>query len=122
MITLDKVHNPEIMYAEADEPLYIVEQRMTDKAYSQLPVKRKGQIVGSLTERGMNRTLIASKGIAPKALLVEDAMEEGFPLIPASTTLGAVAPLLQACQGILTVKDGKVAGIVTNADLLKLLR
>jgi predicted transcriptional regulator len=49
-------------------------------------------------------------------------MEEGFPLIPASTTLGAVAPLLQACQGILTVKDGKVAGIVTNADLLKLLR
>jgi predicted transcriptional regulator len=43
------------------------------------------------------------QGIESEALLAEDAMEEAFPLVPASATVGAVAPLLQACQGILTV-------------------
>jgi predicted transcriptional regulator len=119
-ITLDRVHNTEIMYAEADEPLYLVEKRMSDKAYSQLPVRKNGRIVGSLTERGMNRALMASKGIDPKALLVEDAMEDGFPVVPASVVVGAVATLLQACQAVLTNRGGEVVGIVTNADLLKL--
>jgi predicted transcriptional regulator len=119
-MTLDKVHTTEIEYAEADEPLYEAEQRMIDKYYSQLPVMRNGQIVGSLTERGINRALMANKGIDPKDMLVEDAMEEGFPLVPASATVGSVASILQASQGILTVKAGKVVGIITNSDLLKL--
>jgi len=121
-ITLDRVHNTEIMYAEAGEPLCLVEKRMSEKAYSQLPVRKNGRIVGSLTERGMNKALMASKGIEAKALLVEDAMEDCFPVVPASATVGAVAPLLQICQGVLTIKDGKITGIVTNADLLKLFR
>lgn len=117
-ITLEKVHNTEIMYAEFDEPLYLVEKRMTDNAYSQLPVRKNGQIVGSLTERGINRLLMVNKGIDQKDMLVKDAMEEGFPFVPVSATVGAIAQLLQMFQGVLTIQDGKIAGIITNADLL----
>lgn len=121
-ITLDKVHHTEIVYAETDQLLSLIEQIMSHNYFSQLPVMRNGQIVGSLTERGINRALMAIKDIDPKNMLVRDAMEEGFPLVPISATVGDVIPLLQTYQGILTIKDGKVAGIVTNADLIKLFR
>jgi predicted transcriptional regulator len=119
-ITLDKVHNIDIEWAEFDEPLYLKQKSMLDNKYSQLPVRRNGQSVGSLTEKGINKVLIANKGTIQKDLLVKDAMEEGFPLVPVSASVEEVIPLLQAYQGILTIKDGKVAGIVTNADILKL--
>jgi predicted transcriptional regulator len=119
---LASLHNTNIMYAEADEPLYLIEKKMAKMAYSQLPVRRNGQIIGSLTERGMNRALLGNKGGSPKTLLVEDAMEEVFPLVPVSTKASAIAPLLQTCQGVLTIDEGKVVGILTNADLIKLFR
>jgi predicted transcriptional regulator len=119
-ITLDKVQNIEIIWAEFDEPLYLEQKRMLDNKYSQLPVRRNDQIVGSLTERGINRVLMANTGTDQKDLLVRDAIEEGFPLVPASATVSSVASLLQAYQAILTSSGGKVIGIVTNADLLKL--
>jgi predicted transcriptional regulator len=118
-ITLDKVQNTDIVWAEADEPLQLGEQKMIDNKYSQLPVKRNGQMVGSLTERGINQVLMANKDIAPKNLLVGDVMEEGFPRVPVSATVGDVIPLLQAYQGILTIKNGEIAGIVTNAGILE---
>ena len=121
-ITLDKVHNPELVWAEFDEPLYQAEEKMTRKFYSQLPVRRNTLIIGSLTERGINRVLMANKGTDPKDMLVKDAMEEGLPFVPVSATVGQIVPLLQTYQGILTIKDAKVAGIVTNTDILKLFQ
>lgn len=120
--TLDKVHNPDILWAEVDEPLYDAQKRMVEKYYSQLPVRKKGKIVGSLTERGINRTLVEKRGMDQKTLLVEDAMDDAFPIVPTTATVSSVIPLLQVYQGVLTAKDGDVVGIVTNADILKSFR
>ncbi len=48
-------------------------------------------------------------------------MDEAFPLVAEDTPISLMVPLLQHFQAILTTKKGRVTGIVTNADLVRML-
>ena len=90
---------------------------------NKLPVKdEENNWVGSLSERSIsNRFLKVSN---PKSLLskeVSEVMDEAFPLVAEDTPISLLIPLLQHFQAILTTKKGRVTGIVTNADLVKML-
>jgi predicted transcriptional regulator len=51
---------------------------------------------------------------------VSAIMEEPFPTISVNTPAVAIIDLLQSCQAVLTVKNGKVEGIITNTDIGKI--
>jgi predicted transcriptional regulator len=54
-------------------------------------------------------------------LAVEEVMEEAFPQVGEDAPLSLISSILQVYPAVLVVKKGKILGIVTKADLLKML-
>jgi predicted transcriptional regulator len=98
-------------------------QILQQQGFKQLPVRdRENHWVGSISERSISNRLL--KVSNPKLLLsreVSEVMDEAFPTIAEDTPISIAIPLLQHFQAVLTTKKGRVTGIVTNADLVRML-
>ena len=95
---------------------------MTDHGYSQLPVFDGEHAVGSISEKTMLGQVLAGKDLTEVSTLpVGDIMEEAFPQVGEDAPLPLISSLLQVYPAVLISKKGKVVGIVTKADLLKML-
>jgi predicted transcriptional regulator len=116
-----QIHSPRVIFAEYDEPIRSAQRKMKDEAFSQLPVRKDDRIIGSITERGINARIFEKEPSEIGNLLVRDFLEEGFPQFSTKTPVSLIIPVLQMHQAVLTMTEGKVAGIITNTDVLKLL-
>ena len=91
--------------------------------FKQLPILNGNHNLGSLSERGISRRILETK--RPESLLrkpVGTVMEEALPTLSEDVAVEVIIPLLQRTQAVLTSKKGRITGIVTNADLLKLIQ
>ena len=91
--------------------------------FKQLPVLNGNHNLGSLSERSISRRILETK--RPELLLrkpVGTVMEEALPTVSEDVAVEVIIPLLQQTQAVLTAKKGRITGIVTNADLLKLIQ
>ena len=91
--------------------------------FKQLPVLNGNHNLGSLSERSISRRILETK--RPELLLrqpVGTVMEEALPTVSEDVAVEVIIPLLQRTQAVLTAKKGRITGIVTNADLLKLIQ
>jgi predicted transcriptional regulator len=112
-----------LVSVQADDLISKAVQILQQHGFKQLPV-RDGQShwVGSISERSISNRLL--KVSNPKLLMskeVSEVMDEAFPMVAEDTPISVIIPLLQHFQAILTTKKGQVTGIVTNADLVKML-
>ena len=113
----------EIMHAgvEAISPsqtLHAAAQAMRRRNISQLPIVEDGRATGSISEE----IILGKFSSDPKrmsSLRVSDAMGEAFPAALPSTPISAVATLLRHHPAVLVMEKGRIAGIITKADLLK---
>jgi predicted transcriptional regulator len=97
-------------------------QLMMKHGYSQLPVFDGEHSVGSISEKTTLNQVLAGKDLKHiSKLLVRDIMEDAFPQVGEDAPLSLLSSLLQVYSAVLISKKGKVAGIVTKADLLKML-
>lgn len=95
---------------------------MRETGYSQLPVFNEGQVVGSLTEKIiLDKIFAAPKPDEVSRQPVEKIMEDAFPTVGEETPLSMVSALLQYTPAVLVSKKGHVQGIITKADLLKVV-
>ena len=95
---------------------------MRETGFSQLPVFNGSQVVGSLTEKMLVESLISSaEARADFETTVEEIMDEAFPTVGEETPVSMVSALLQYEPAVLVAKRGLVLGIITKADLLKVL-
>jgi len=98
-------------------------QILQQHGFKQLPVRDKeNHWVGSISERSISNRLL--KVANPKLLMsreVSEVMDEAFPMIAEDTPISIAIPLLQHFQAVLTTKKGRVTGIVTNADLVRMI-
>jgi predicted transcriptional regulator len=95
---------------------------MRETGYSQLPVFNGTQAVGSLTEKVILQRLMSTPN--PDELskqLIEEIMDEAFPTVSEETPLSMVSALLQYESAVLVARKGRVLGIITKADLLKVV-
>lgn len=85
-------------------------QLLKQHGYSQLPVVKNEQCVGS----------IASKALVPAdpEEPVSQYMNEPFPEVPAGTPEDAVAELLQDVDAVLVQDTNGIQGIITASDLI----
>jgi predicted transcriptional regulator len=102
------------------ENLSKVVSLMRDLNISQLPVIKGGLIVGSVTEKSILESLSSGEKITLESL-VEEVMEQPFPQLDQETPIPAVSELLKYNQAVLLTKKGKLTGIVTKSDLLKII-
>lgn len=114
-------NRPVVSVSESD-PVRKAVRIIQEHGFKQVPVIHGGLCVGSVSERTVSRRMLEKRN--PATLLrtrVSMVMEEAFPAVPEDTPVSAVVNLLQSTQAILTLKRGQVTGIITNADLLKLI-
>ncbi|HEX54571.1 MAG: hypothetical protein DRO90_02990 [Candidatus Altiarchaeales archaeon] len=90
---------------------------------SQLPVFDGNRIIGSISEQSILDKV--SSGIDIEKLSskrINELMEEPFPIVGMKTPLSTISLLLGNNKAVLVVEKGEIRGIITNADLLKVLR
>ncbi|MBS7629312.1 CBS domain-containing protein [Candidatus Bathyarchaeota archaeon] len=95
---------------------------MHESGYSQLPVFDGVRPIGSISERTVLNQILSGKD--PKILSktpVENVMDEAFPTVDEETPITLISTLLQYSQAVLVTKRGEIRGIVTKADLLKVV-
>lgn len=104
---------------DADAPLRLAKRVMNEHEIRHLPVARKGQLVGVLTDRDLKRALDPSLGLPPKnELFVEDVMVHGAYVVETTTPLEQVL-LEMADRHIgcaLVMREDRLAGIFTTTD------
>jgi len=116
------VLTPSLLYISPEDSVGKAAKLMKAKGISQLPVFDGRLSVGSISEETILEHL--SKGMPLEALhskKVQDLMEDPFPLLDPSTPISLIGALLQHNKAILIGKKGKILGIITKADLLKVV-
>lgn len=98
-----------------DETVERIVSRMKGFAISQVPVFRNGVPVGNVGEatiiRNMHRNL--------KNLKARSIMERPFPIVNADDPVDMLPEMLNFHQAVLVSERGRMVGIITKSDLLK---
>ena len=117
----DMLHNKVIGIQKTD-PVSKAVQTMAEHGYSQLPVFDGEHPVGSISEKTIIGKVSAGKDLSQVSKrLVGEVMEEAFPQISDDTPLSLITNLLQTYSAVLVSKKGDIIGIITKADLLRML-
>jgi predicted transcriptional regulator len=117
-----EVLNNEIVGIQKIEPVSRAVRLMTEHGYSQLPVFDGEHAVGSISEKTILEQVSAGKDLDQVSMLpVGNVMDEAFPQVGEDAPLPLISSLLQVYPAVLVSRKGKVVGIVTKADLLKML-
>lgn len=109
------IMTPNVIFAKPTDKVLKISEIMMKKAISQLPVIRKGKIIGTVTEESIIKNLRIN--IADET--VEKIMDSPLPCVPEDTNVSMVRPLLEDHPGILVMRKGNAVGIITRSDLLK---
>ena len=121
-IQAEKVLHNEVVSVQKSEPISKVVKLMKEYGYSQIPVFDGKQSVGSVSEKAILRQILEGKDLKQiSALPTEDIMEEAFPQISEDAPLSLITSLLQSYSAVLVSRKGVVIGIITKADLLRML-
>ena len=121
-VRVDKVLHNKVVGIQKSDSVSKAVQMMADYGYSQLPVFDGEHAVGSISEKTIIVKVSAGKDLSQVSKLsVGDIMEEAFPQVGKDTPLPLISSLLQVYSAVLISAKGKVVGIVTKADLLKML-
>ena len=93
---------------------------MRSSGYSQLPVLDGDIPVGSISE-GRILDLIRNGCTDLKNTAVGDVMDESFPVVSESTPMSLVTSMMGDCRAVLVSHRGRMTGVITRADVLKLV-
>ena len=95
---------------------------MTQSSISQIPIFDSKKPIGVISESGLAEQY--AKGnieIAKKKKLL-DIMEPAPPIIDHMTPTNTLAPIIKYSKCILVTKNSKMFGIITAADVLKIVQ
>ncbi len=119
--TVGQIMTSPIVAVKSDDRVDKAIQLMKSHDISQLPVLDGEVQVGSISEATVVHKIASGENMA--RLLkrnVGEIMENSFPTVSKDTDIDVVYALLEHEPAIIVVERGKVAGIVTKADLFKL--
>ena len=121
-VRAEEVLHNEVIGVQKNDLVSKAVQTMARYGYSQLPVFDDEHSVGSISEKTIIEKVSAGKDLSQISKLpVGDVMEEAFPQVGEDAPLPLISSLLQVYPAVLISTKGKVVGIVTKADLLKML-
>jgi len=121
-IQAGKVLHNEIIGVQKNDLVSKVVELMKSCGYSQLPVFDANLSIGSISEKTILNQILAGKDLAQIASLpAEEVMEEAFPQVNEDAPLSLISSLLQVYSAVLISRKGNAIGIVTKADLLRIL-
>ncbi len=116
-----KIMNSPIISIKAGKTIEKAIELMENNDISQIPVIKRKQPVGSLTEETILQEI--SKEEKPFKTVhenVEKIMEDPFPTVGPKTKLETILPLIKHDPAVLVLKEGEPKGIITKADIIQL--
>jgi len=117
-----EVSSKDIVSIQAKEKVKRAIEIMRESGYSQLPVFEGQQPVGSVSEYGILALLRDGSSMEEVSeRMVRSIMHEAFPVVTEETPLATVTSLLSTSNAVLVGRKGKITGIITSSDVLKLL-
>ncbi len=119
----NEVYRKNVLSVSVGDRIPAVVRLMKKHGISQLPVFRDNVPAGSITE--MSIVDLMSRGYDSKKLSVmrvSDIMGEPFPTISQNTPISVISSILQHNAAVLLTKDGGVTGIITKADIIKVIK
>jgi predicted transcriptional regulator len=121
-VQAEKIRHNEVVSVQKSDSVSKVVNMMKEYGYSQIPVFEGKQSVGSVSEKTILRQILAGKDLEEiSKLLTGEIMEEAFPQINEDAPLSLITSLLQTYSAVLVYKKGVLIGIITKADLLRML-
>jgi predicted transcriptional regulator len=121
-LTASDVCSKGVVSIQSDDTIKYAAQIMGETGYSQLPVFTGDKSVGSISERDIFELISGDKPIDyVYGLKVEDAMGEPYPVVSDRTALSTVAGVMASYNAVLVSEKGAIVGMITNADMLKLI-
>jgi predicted transcriptional regulator len=110
-----------LVFVKPNTPATQAKKLMLEHNISQLPVIEDGVAVGSIRESHLLDYIGQKNSKDLFNTRVEEIMGESFPQVDERTSIRLIRLLLQYSSAVLTTKKGKVTGIITKADLLKVI-
>jgi len=110
-----------LIFAKNNEILYGILDKMRLNFVSQIPIFEGERIVGILTEDGLAKLMLEKEEKDLKNMVAEQAMEPTPPIVDVGTPAKALVSLVRFAKCVLVSEKGKVIGIVTTTDILKLV-
>ncbi|MBM3304256.1 MAG: CBS domain-containing protein [Candidatus Aenigmarchaeota archaeon] len=114
--TCGSVMKRHIVSARPEDSVIRLIATMKRLGISQVPVLIRGKNAGSVHEG----TIIHNAHRNIRLLRVSDIIDRPFPVVNASDPADMLAPLLDFHPAVLVTEKGRIAGIVTKSDLLKM--
>ncbi len=119
-ITAKDVMNRPVIHATPETPIGRIVKVMMNEGISQMPVLDGGKVVGSVTESSIIKAMIGKWSVGE--LRAKDCMEKPFPMVEPNEGIEVVSKLLLESQAVLVVDRGKLVGIITKQDVMKVLK
>ncbi|MGD9395932.1 MAG: CBS domain-containing protein [Candidatus Thorarchaeota archaeon] len=103
---------------DARDVVSIAVSLMQENNYSQLPVMRGTQLVGIITEWDIIKNLQHDlREISVQAIM----SPSNVLMVDGNTSIDVIIPLFENYQAVLVQNQGRIQGIITRSDLLKLI-
>lgn len=122
-IVRDIMHSP-VIYTKPTDSVENAVEIMEKYGFSQVPVIDNGVPVGSISEDMVVRFMTNKTDNAIKQLShieVQKIMEESFPTVSPNTEVNVVSHILEYSPAVLILDKGRVIGVVTKHDVMRLL-
>ncbi len=120
--TAIEVASKGVMSVQSTESILNVSEMLKMTGYSQLPVMEGEIPVGSISERDIFDAMRQSHSADQmKTTSISKIMKESYPIVSDNAPMSSVTMLMTDSNAVLVAKKGKIVGIITNADMLKLI-
>ncbi len=119
-VSLKDISTKRIIGVQQDEQVRKASDLMKEFDLSQMPVFDGDRPVGSISEKCILGLILG--GVKPDDVgrrPVRSIMDDPFPVVNEDVEKDAVESLIRAEHAILTIRNGKITGIVTGADLFQ---
>jgi len=109
-----------VIYCRSSDPIKRVVALMADQNISQMPVMENGKAVGSIVDTELVQ-ILAKRGARSSRRKISDVMSKQFPELDVNAPIDKAIELLTKSSAVLITNGPHIAGIVTKADVLRLM-
>ncbi len=121
VLVMNIMHSP-VIHTSSGDSIEEAARIMEEHGFSQMPVIDSGVPVGSISTDQIVSSMTDQDIKKVSHLLVRNIMGDSFPTVAPTTDANTVSRILDKSPAVLVVEAGKVVGVVTKHDAMKMLR
>jgi predicted transcriptional regulator len=120
-IKVGEICNRNIIAASPNDTASKVAELMRRHGFSQIPILDDNKALGLISEENIMHRMITGDSEIVGRTQISKMFDAAPPVVDLSTPSKAIIPLIRYSKAVLVSEKGKIIGIITAADLLKLI-